>query len=137
MIRSHDGTAQKFLSDTQREALRTLYDFNVVWHEQTEYCIALHESVVVGASALKIAASLAHLQAIVVLPGYRRQGFGDALLLATEEVAVYYNCHKMTVMVPTRSPAKTFFLRCGYHEEATLAQHTFKLDVAVLRKFLL
>jgi hypothetical protein len=26
---------------------------------------------------------------------------------------------------------------CGYHVEAVLPQHTFKLDVAMMRKFLL
>ncbi|MDQ6826108.1 MAG: GNAT family N-acetyltransferase [Candidatus Eremiobacteraeota bacterium] len=136
-MRSHDGAAQGFLSDTRREALRTLYDFSVVWHEQYEYFAASAGGRIIGAAALKIAASLGHIEAISVALQHRRQGCGKALLFAAEEVANYYNCHKMTLAVPARSSAKLFFERCGYHEEAILAQHTFKLDVAVLRKFLL
>jgi hypothetical protein len=34
-------------------------------------------------------------------------------------------------------PAQRFFEACGYKLDAVLAQHTFKLDVALLRKFLL
>ncbi len=33
--------------------------------------------------------------------------------------------------------ALKFFLCSGYHLEAVLPQHTFKLDVAMVRKFLL
>ena len=33
--------------------------------------------------------------------------------------------------------AQKFFLACGYAVEAVIPQHTFKLDVALLRKFLL
>jgi hypothetical protein len=43
----------------------------------------------------------------------------------------------MSVLVPHKSAAQTFFERCDYKEEAVLPQHTFKLDMAVLRKFLL
>jgi hypothetical protein len=43
----------------------------------------------------------------------------------------------MTVEVFDGRAAQQFFERCGYKTEAVLPQHTFKLDVAVLRKFLL
>ena len=33
--------------------------------------------------------------------------------------------------------AQKFFTACGYVVEAVIPQHTFKLDVALLRKFLL
>ncbi len=137
IARSHDGAAQSFLSKSEREALRTFYDFSVVWHEQREHFVARDGNVIVGAAALKIAASLAHIEALIVDPQHRLRGFGRALIGAAEEVANYYNCHKMWMIVPRRSPAKMFFERCGYHEEAILAQHAFKLDAAVLRKFLL
>jgi hypothetical protein len=39
--------------------------------------------------------------------------------------------------VPAGGEARAFFEACGYKLEAVLPQHTFKLDVAVLRKFLL
>ena len=45
--------------------------------------------------------------------------------------------HKVTLEVPAAGDARAFFETCGYKLEATLPQHTFKLDVAVLRKFLL
>ncbi|MBV8490891.1 MAG: hypothetical protein JO199_10225 [Candidatus Eremiobacteraeota bacterium] len=67
----------------------------------------------------------------------RRSGIGRELLDAASDLGKYYNCHKMTAMVPHRSSAQQFLEACGYREEAVLSQHTFKLDVAVLRKFLL
>jgi GNAT superfamily N-acetyltransferase len=60
-----------------------------------------------------------------------------ALLARCEEIANYYNCHKVSAGVMNGSPALAFFERCGYHVEAILPQHTFKLDVAMVRKFLL
>jgi hypothetical protein len=39
--------------------------------------------------------------------------------------------------VPAQGAAREFFEAAGYKLEAILPQHTFKLDVAVLRKFLL
>jgi GNAT superfamily N-acetyltransferase len=122
---------------TQREALKTLYGFSVIWHEQTHDFAAYDAGTASGAATIRIAASLAHVERIVVLPEYRRRGIGRTLLDSAADVANYYNCHKMTVLVPHGSAAQTFFEACGYREEAVLAQHTFKLDVAVLRKFLL
>lgn len=135
--RSHDGAAQDFLLKNEREALRAFYDFSVVWHEQQEHFVARDGGITLGAATLKIAASLAHIEALVVDQQQRHRGLGRALLGAAEEVASYYNCHKMWIVVPARSPAKMFFERCGYRAEATLAQHSFKLDAAVMRKFLL
>jgi hypothetical protein len=43
----------------------------------------------------------------------------------------------MTALVPHHSGAQRFFERCDYREEAVLPQHTFKLDMAAMRKFLL
>ena len=91
----------------------------------------------VGAATIRIAASLAHVERIVVAPEHRRRGIGRRLLDAAADAANYYNCHKMSALVPHRSAAQRFFEACGYREEAVLPQHTFKLDVAVLRKFLL
>ena len=90
-----------------------------------------------GAATFRVAASLAHVESILVEPKHRRRGVGRQLLAEGERIANYYNCHKMTAMVPHRSSAQAFFEACGYREEAVLAQHTFKLDVALLRKFLL
>jgi hypothetical protein len=53
------------------------------------------------------------------------------------DVANYYNCHKMTAMVPHGRSAQRFFEACGYGVEAVLPQHTFKLDMAMMRKYLL
>jgi GNAT superfamily N-acetyltransferase len=129
--------AAPFWRANEREALRAFYDFTVVWYEQTHEFAATHEGRVAAALRLRIAASLAHVDALVVAPEYRRRGAGRALLARAEEAAKYYNCHKMTLLVPTRSKSLEFFKACDYHVEAVLAQHTFKIDMAVLRKFLL
>jgi len=43
----------------------------------------------------------------------------------------------MTAMVPHLRGAQRFFEACGYGVEAVLPQHTFKLDMAMMRKYLL
>jgi GNAT superfamily N-acetyltransferase len=132
-----DGRAEEFLKQGEREALSALYGFRVVWHEQAQQFAAVREGVVIGALRARIAASLARVEQLAVEPASRRQGAGSALLERLREVAIYYNCHKITVDVPHKSAAQAFFERNGYKVEAVLPQHTFKLDVAVLRKFLL
>jgi GNAT superfamily N-acetyltransferase len=127
----------EFVRRTEREALKTLYDFSVIWHEQHHDLAAIDGEETIGVASIRIAASLAHVERIVVLPERRRQGVGRALLTAAAETANYYNCHKMTVIVPHSSAAQTFFEHCDYRQEALLPQHTFKLDMAVLRRFLL
>jgi GNAT superfamily N-acetyltransferase len=126
-----------FYRASEREALRSLYEFSVVWHEQMHDFAALDGDATAGAATIRIAASIAHVERVVVDPSHRRSGIGRRLLEAAADVASYYNCHKMSALVPHKSTAQRFFEACGYREEAVLPQHTFKLDVAVLRKFLL
>ncbi len=73
----------------------------------------------------------------MVDPEHRRRGVGRQLVDDMADVANYYNCHKMTLLVPHQRSAQRFFEACGYAVEAVLPQHTFKLDMAVMRKFLL
>lgn len=131
-----DAVAQ-FYREHDREALRAFYGFSVVWHEQTHDFVATHGDRTEGAATIRIAASLAHVERVVVAPERRRTGVGRQLLDAAADVANYYNCHKLTALVPHRSEAQRFLEACGYREEAVLPQHTFKLDMAMLRKFLL
>jgi GNAT superfamily N-acetyltransferase len=126
-----------FWKKNERDALSALYDFRVVWHEQTHELAATLEGEVVGALRMRIAASLARLEMLTVVPPHRLQGVGRALLTRCEELANYYNCHKVTLEVPVSGRAQVFFAACGYKVEAVLPQHAFKLDVAVMRKFLL
>ena len=127
-----------FYRANEREGLRALYDFSVVWHEQVHDFVATDDGgVTTGAATIRIAASLAHVERVLVAAAHRRRGIGRRLLAAAADVANYYNCHKMSALVPRGSAAQRFFEACGYREEAVLPQHTFKLDVAVLRKFLL
>ena len=128
---------ERFFTEHQRAFLKELYGFSVIWHEQTHDFAAVDAGTTHGALTIRIAASLAHVERIAVLPAHRYTGIGRALLASSEDVANYYNCHKMTLHVPAGSAAQEFFAACGYHQEALLPQHTFKLDVAVLRKFLL
>lgn len=97
----------------------------------------MEEDRIVAAGTLRVAASLGHVERLVVAAGHRRRGLGGALLASMAEVANYYNCHKMTVMVPHLRDAQQFFEARGYSVEAILPQHTFKMDMAVLRRFLL
>lgn len=137
IVHVQPDAVMEFVRRTEREALKAFYDFNVIWHEERHDFAAVDGSDTVGVVEIRVAASLAKIARIVVLPERRRTGIGRALLQAAAERANYYNCHKMTVLVPHKSGPQTFFEHCGYKEEAVLPQHTFKLDMAVLRKFLL
>jgi GNAT superfamily N-acetyltransferase len=131
------GDAVAFWRDNDRAWRSEAWAFKVVWHEQTHDLTASVDGELVAALGVRIAASLAHVEALFVLPAHRRSGIGRALLARCEEIANYYNCHKVSAAVMNASPALAFFLACGYRVEAVLPQHTFKLDVAMVRKFLL
>jgi GNAT superfamily N-acetyltransferase len=137
IVRVTPEAVLEFVRRTEREALKAFYDFSVIWHEQTHDFAAMAGDDVVGVAQIRIAASLANVERVIVLPQWRRQGIGRELLQSAADAANYYNCHKMTALVPHRSAAQTFFERCDYREEAVLPQHTFKLDMAAMRKFLL
>lgn len=131
------GDAAGFWQANDRTWRSELWDFKVVWHEQTHDITATLAGVIVGALNVRIAASLAHVEALYVLPEQRRNGIGRGLLARCEEIANYYNCHKVSAAVLNAGSALRFFSGSGYHVEAVLPQHTFKLDVAMVRKFLL
>jgi GNAT superfamily N-acetyltransferase len=127
----------EFRHTHEREALSTEWNFRVIWHEQRHELAATENGAIVGVAGLRIAASLTHLESLIVAPDHRRRGIGRLLVERAEQLGNYYNCHKVTVEVPSGLPAQTFFAACGYKLEAILPQHTWKLDVAVMRKFLL
>lgn len=126
-----------FLRVHEREALATLYGFTTIWHEQRHDFAATDDGRTVGIASIAIAASLAHVLRVIVAPEHRGHGIGRALLEEAAARSNYYNCHKMSALVPHGGAAQTFFERCGYREEAVLRQHTFKLDMAMMRRFLL
>ncbi len=127
----------EFRRTHEREAQSTEWNFRVIWHEQRHEIAATVGGEIVGVLGLRIAASLAHVDSLIVAPDHRRTGIGRRLLDRSETVANYYNCHKVTLEAPAALPARAFFEACGYKVEAILPQHTWKLDVAVMRKFLL
>ena len=137
IVRARPGEVAPFYRSHEREALHALYGFTVVWHEQLHDVAAVAGDATAGACTIRIAASLAHVERLIVAPQFRRGGVGRRLLDEAAGVANYYNCHKMSALVPHDSGAQRFLEACGYRLEAVLPQHTFKLDVAVLRKFLL
>ena len=137
IVRVQPEAVVDFVRRTEREALKSFYDFSVIWHEQQHDFAAMDDERIVGVAQIRIAASLAHVDRVIVLPERRRAGIGRALLESASDVANYYNCHKMSALVPHRSAAQAFFESCDYREEAVLPQHTFKLDMASMRKFLL
>lgn len=137
IVRATAEQVESFVRLSEREALKTMYDFSVIWHEQRHDLAAFDGDEIVAIAQIRIAASLAHVEHVTVLPQHRRAGIGRRLLDSAADAASYYNCHKMTAMAPHKSAAQTFFERCNYREEAVLPQHTFKLDMAVMRKFLL
>ncbi len=131
------GELDEFWRSHDRDWRSELWDFRVVWHEQHHDVVARDGDAVAGALKLRIAASLGHVEALYVLPQHRRRGIGRALLTRAEELANYYNAHKVSAAVFHAHAAQAFFEACGYVVEAVVPQHTFKLDVALLRKFLL
>ena len=130
-------TIERLAATWEREARSTLFGFSVIWHEELHCFTATENGVPAGIAGIRIAASLGHIETLIVAPQQRLRGVGRALLERAAETANYYNCHKLTVTVPHGSGAQVFFQHCGFHEEAVLLQHAFKLDMAVLRKFLL
>jgi ribosomal protein S18 acetylase RimI-like enzyme len=135
--RAKPGEADGFWAQHDRDWRTELWSFRVVWHEQVHDVVARDENQIVGALQLRVAASLGAIEALYVLPEHRRSGIGRLLVAHAEDLSNYYNCHKMTVAVFNERAAQRFFESCGYKLDAVLPQHTFKLDVALLRKFLL
>jgi GNAT superfamily N-acetyltransferase len=137
VVRLQPQALDEFFRKHEREALRSFYEFPVIWHEQHYGFAAREGEQTVAAGTLRVSASLGNVEALVVDANRRRTGIGRAILDEMAGVANYYNCHKMTAMVPHLRDAQRFFEACGYAVEAVLPQHTFKLDMAMMRKFLL
>jgi GNAT superfamily N-acetyltransferase len=131
------GAVDAFWHAADRAWRSELWAFKVVWVEQSADIVATVDGAIIAALRTRIAASLAHIEALYVEPEHRGRGIGRALLERCEQIANYYNCHKVSAAVLDRGAALRFFAACGYHVEAVLPQHTFKLDVAMVRKFLL
>jgi GNAT superfamily N-acetyltransferase len=137
VVRLSPEAVSAFYLRHEREALRAFYEFPVIWHE-ARYAFGVRDGdALEAAGTLHVAASLGTIERLIVTPQSRRKGYGRAVVDEMADVANYYNCHKMTVMVPHRRSAQAFFEACGYGVEAVLPQHTFKLDMALMRKYLL
>ena len=98
-----------FFGAHEREALRAFYEFPVVWHEQAYGFAAVDDEETIAAGTLYVAASLGHVERLVVAPDRRRAGIGRAILAEMADVANYSNCHKMTAMVPHLRGARALF----------------------------
>ncbi len=131
------GETDAFWNAHDRDWRTELWNFRVIWHEQMHDVVVRDGDAMAGVLRLRIAASLGTVEALYVLPDNRRRGIGRLLVSRAEELSNYYNCHKVTVAVFHDGAAQRFFEGCGYKIDAVIPQHTFKLDVALLRKFLL
>jgi GNAT superfamily N-acetyltransferase len=137
IVRVQPETLDAFYRTREREALSSLFGFPVVRYVQRLGFAAIDNEDTVAAGTLRIEDSLGFVESIVVDAARRREGIGRAIEEQMSDVARYYNCHKMTVTVPHQRGAQRFFEACGYALEAVLSQHAFRVDSAVLRKFLL
>jgi GNAT superfamily N-acetyltransferase len=137
VVRLQPQALDDFFHEHEREALRAFYEFPVIWHERSYGFAAIDGDRTIAAGTLCVAASLGHVDQLIVAPEHRRSGVGRSILAEMADVANYYNCHKMTAMVPHLRSAQRFFEACGYCVEAVLRQHTFKIDMAMMRKYLL
>lgn len=137
IVRPQLEALEPFYASHQREELRSFYEFPVIWHEQSYAFAAMDGEQMVGAGTLLVAASLGVIGRLTIDPAHRRKGIGRTIVEQMADVANYYNCHKMTAMVPHERSAQRFLETCGYGVEAVLPQHTFKLDMAMMRRYLL
>lgn len=126
-----------FVQHHERSALSSFYGFPTIWHQEAYDVAAFEGSKIVGVARVGVAASLAQIERIIVAPDVRRQGIGRELIEMLADIANYYNCHKLCAQAVADSPAETFYAACGISREAVLAQHTFKCDIALLRRYLL
>ena len=85
--RAAPGSVDAFFKTNEREALKSLYEFSVIWHEQSYDFSATEDGEPVGAANVRIAASPAHVERVVVLPERRRAGIGRGMLDAAADVA--------------------------------------------------
>ena len=111
-----------FYRTHEREALRALYDFSVVWHEQMRrFRRDRRRRRSSRAATIRIAARWRTSSASSSLPDTAPQRHRPRLLDAAADVANYYNCHKMSALVPHESagaaisskPAATAKRRCS------------------------
>ena len=98
-----------FFGAHEREALRAFYEFPVVWHEQAYGFAAVDGEETIAAGTLSSRHRLATSSASSSRRDHRRAGLGRAILAEMADVANYYNCHKMTVMVPHLRSAQKLF----------------------------
>ena len=128
------GAADAFWQRYDRDWRSELWKFRVVWHEQTHDVVARADDEIGGALRLRIAASLAHVEALYVVPDRRRQGIGRLLVSRAEEVANYYNCHKVSVQVFHDGDAQRFFAAAGYAVEAVVLKSEINVLIPALKE---
>ena len=77
IARVQPDAVEDFYRRNEREALRSFYGFAVVWHEQLHDLAAFEGEDLVGAASVRVAASLAQVERIVVQPEHRLHGEGN------------------------------------------------------------
>lgn len=127
----------EFVRLHERAARSSFFGFPTIWHEESYDVAAFEGDTIVGVARVGVAASLAQIERVIVAPDRRRRGIGRDLVEMLADIANYYNCHKLCAQAVVDSQAEHFYAACGLGREAVLLQHTFKLDIALLRRYLL
>ncbi len=127
----------EFVRMNERAARSSFYGFPTIWHEESYDVAAFEGDAIIGVARVGVAASLAQIERVFFTPDHRRRGVGRDLVEMLADIANYYNCHKLCAQAVVDTPAEQFYAACGLGREAVLLQHTFKLDIALLRRYLL
>ena len=113
-----------------------VYDAAVDWSAIAVALIARDAGgTIIGAAAGRIRAGVGHLSELMTGRERRGQGVGAELVRRFEEHCWDLGCHKLTVHTDTGAPARGFYERRGWREEALFRRDRGGRDFVRLCKF--
>ena len=135
--RSGNADLERFL-DVEWAAWHSDQDYHeaVDWSATTVTLIARDDSgTIVGAAAGRARAGVGHLSELMTGRERRGQGVGAELVRRFEERCWDLGCHKLTVHTDAGAPARGFYERRGWREEALFRRDRGGRDFVRLCKF--